>query len=82
MENEIMNVAEEVMENNEDIMTDVCTNGGLGRGVVIGAGLTAIGYGLYKLGRMAWTKFKNKKDHGTVNIPEDITDDDLDEIPE
>ena len=81
MENEIMNnVVEEVMENNEDII-EVCSCDGTGKGIAIGVGLTAVGYGLYRLGKKVYHDIKAKKS-AKINIPEDISDDKIDEIPE
>ena len=81
MENEIMNnIVDEVMENNEDIMNEVCIVDGTGKGVAIGVGIAAAGYGVYKLGRKLWNDFKAKR-AAKADIPEDITQDEIEEIP-
>lgn len=82
MENEIMNnIVEEVIENNEDIIPEVCIVDGTGKGVAIGVGLAAAGYGVYKLGRKLWNDFKAKR-AAKEEVPEDITEDVIEEIPE
>lgn len=82
MENEIINnITEEVMENSEDIMNEVCIVDGTGKGIAIGVGLAGVGYGIYKLGRKLWSDFKAKR-AAKVEVPEDITQDKIDEIPE
>ena len=82
MENEIMNtVMDEVMENNEEIVTEVCTcNNGTGKGVAIGVGIAAAGYGIYKLGQKLYNDYKAKK-AAKVEVPEDITQDEIDDLP-
>lgn len=80
MENEIMNYVENEVMENENIVSEVAPDGTL-KGVAIGAGLVAAGYGAYKLGRKLWNKFKAKR-AAKKDIPEDITEDKIDEIPE
>lgn len=81
MENNIMNeIVEEVMENNEDIIVEACANNGFGKGLAVGLGVPAIGYGLYRLTKWAIGAIKAKR-KATDDIPEDISDDQIDEIP-
>lgn len=81
MEDNIMNeIVEEVMENNEDIIVEACANNGFGKGLAVGLGVPAVGYGLYRLGKWAVGIIKAKK-KATIEVPEDISDDQIDEIP-
>lgn len=80
MENNIMNeIVEEVIENNEDVIIDACSHS-YGKGLATGLAVPAVGYGLYRLGKWAISVIKAKK-QAKDEIPEDITDDQIDEIP-
>lgn len=64
MENEIMNIETEVMETEFDAVELADENSGIGTGaaMLIGAGITAAGIAVVKLGKKLWANYKAKKE--------------------
>ena len=60
MENEIMN-NDEVMNTIGEEVVETCKGSGIIFPVLFGAFIVGAGFGLYKLGRKAWDKYKSKK---------------------
>ena len=60
MENEIMN-NDEVIETVGEEVVETCKGSGIIVPVLVGTAIVGAGFGLYKLGRKAWDKYKNKK---------------------
>ena len=61
MENEIMN-NDEVMNTVGEEVVETCMGSGIIIPVLVGTAIVGAGFGLYKLGRKAWDKYKSKKD--------------------
>lgn len=76
MENEIMN-NDEVMNTVGEEVVETCKGSGIIFPVLFGAFIVGAGFGLYKLGRKAWDKYKSKKD--LTNEPDNVTVVDFDE---
>ena len=76
MENEIMN-NDEVMNTVGEEDVETCKSSGIIFPVLFGAFIVGAGFGLYKLGRKAWNKYKSKKD--LTNEPDNVTVVDFDE---
>lgn len=60
MENEIMN-NDEVIETVGEEVVETCKGSGIIVPVLVGTAIVGAGFGLYKLGRKAWDKYKSKK---------------------
>ena len=60
MENEIMN-NDEVMNTVGEEVVETCKGSGIIVPVLVGTAIVGAGFGLYKLGRKAWDKYKSKK---------------------
>lgn len=76
MENEIMN-NDEVIETVGEEVVETCKGSGIIVPVLVGTAIVGAGFGLYKLGRKAWDKYKSKKD--LTNEPDNVTVVDFDE---
>ena len=76
MENEIMN-NDEVMNTVGEEVVETCKGSGIIIPVLVGTAIVGAGFGLYKLGRKAWNKYKSKKD--LTNEPDNVTVVDFDE---
>ena len=76
MENEIMN-NDEVMNTVGEEVVETCKGSSIIFPVLFGAFIVGAGFGLYKLGRKAWDKYKSKKD--LTNEPNNVTVVDFDE---
>lgn len=76
MENEIMN-NDEVMNTVGEEVVETCKGSGIIIPVLVGTAIVGAGFGLYKLGRKAWDKYKSKKD--LTNEPDNVTVVDFDE---
>ena len=76
MENEIMN-NDEVMNTVGEEVVETCKGSGIIIPVLVGTAIVGAGFGLYKLGRKAWNKYKSKKN--LTNEPDNVTVVDFDE---
>ena len=76
MENEIMS-NDEVMNTVGEEVVETCKGSGIIIPVLVGTAIVGAGFGLYKLGRKAWDKYKSKKD--LTNEPDNVTVVDFDE---
>ena len=76
MENEIMN-NDEVMNTVGEEVVETCKGSGIIIPVLVGTAIVGAGFGLYKLGRKAWYKYKSKK--ALTNEPDNVTVVDFDE---
>ena len=76
MENEIMN-NDEVMNTVGEEVVETCKGSGIIIPVLVGTAIVGAGFGLYKLGRKAWDKYKRKK--ALTNEPDNVTVVDFDE---
>ena len=76
MENEIMN-NDEVMNTVGEEVVETCNGSGIIIPVLVGTAIVGAGFGLYKLGRKAWDKYKSKK--ALTNEPDNVTVVDFDE---
>ena len=76
MENEIMN-NDEVMNTVGEEVVETCKGSGIIFPVLVGTAIVGAGFGLYKLGRKAWDKYKSKK--ALTNEPDNVTVVDFDE---
>ena len=76
MENEIMN-NDEVIETVGEEVVETCKGSGIIVPVLVGTAIVGAGFGLYKLGRKAWDKYKSKK--ALTNEPNNVTVVDFDE---
>lgn len=76
MENEIMN-NDEVMNTVGEEVVETCKGSGIIIPVLVGTAIVGAGFGLYKLGRKAWDKYKSKKN--LTNEPDNVTVVDFDE---
>lgn len=76
MENEIMN-NDEVMNTVGEEVVETCKGSGIIIPVLVGTAIVGAGFGLYKLVRKAWDKYKSKK--ALTNEPDNVTVVDFDE---
>ena len=76
MENEIMN-NDEVMNTVGEEVVETCKGSGIIFPVLFGAFIVSAGFGLDKLGRKVWDKYKSKK--ALTNEPDNVTVVDFDE---
>ena len=76
MENEIVN-NDEVMNTVGEEVVETCKGSGIIIPVLVGTAIVGAGFGLYKLGRKAWNKYKSKKN--LTNEPDNVTVVDFDE---